>query len=188
MIMVTPLDTGLLQKFETLFPFLLVFVIVYAILTRTAAFKDKEFIAAVIAFVLAITTLFSRIAVKSILLMAPWFVLFFIIIVFGVVVYQAFGIEEKTIIETITGKEYGKTFGNFMLALILIIGLGSISYVYSQEQGFLRLSGGANVSVVPQDGEVGGFWGVLTNAKVLGMILLFLVGLFTVRFLSETPS
>src|SRR3989338_4089470 len=125
--MATPLDVGLLQKFDVIFPFIFVLVIVYAVLARTEWFKEKQGIAFMLAFLLAIMTLFSSIAIKTINRMAPWFVL---VVVFGILVilaYQAMGLSEKTILETITGKEYGGAFGWWVLALMLIIGFGSLT-------------------------------------------------------------
>ena len=40
--MATPLDIGLIAKFDIIFPFLLVMVLVYAFLSRTEWFKEKQ--------------------------------------------------------------------------------------------------------------------------------------------------
>lgn len=191
--MATPLDVGLLQKFDVIFPFMFVLVLVYAILSRLAAFKDKHAIAFLIAFILAIMTLLSRIAVRTINLMAPWFVLLFIFIILVMIAYQAFGISEKSIIDVITGKEYGGTFAYWILALVLIIGIGSLATVISEEKGFTKL--GAENATTPvgvgegqYPAEQVGFWQTIVHPKVLGMVLILMIALFTINKLASSPE
>ena len=194
--MATPLDVGLLQKFDVIFPFLFILVVVYAVLTRIEAFKDKHAVAFLIAFVLAIMTLLSRIAVRTINLMAPWFVLLFVFIILVMIAYQALGISETTLIDVITGNEYGSVFGYWMLAMVLVIGLGSLATVISEEKGFTTLgTEGAAANATPAGvtggqypAEKVGFWQTLVHPKVLGMVLIMLIGLFAINKLSTTPA
>lgn len=183
--MATPLDIGLLQNVGIIFPFLLVLVFAYAILTKTAVLgKDAHGINAFVAFCLAVATLFSPVAVKTIQLMSPWFVLLFVFIVFLLLGFQTLGVEESTIKSIIKSSEHGDTIFYWMIALIAVIGLGSLASVISSEHGFKALSE-ANESVVPSSDEDVGFFQTLFNAKVLGMILLLLIALFTVRNLTK---
>ena len=182
--MATPLDIGILQNVSIIFPFLLVLVMVYAVLSMTKIFGDNKGTYAFIAFVLAVSTLFSSTAVKTINLMAPWFVLLFIFSIFLLVSYQLFGVSDKKIIEIVTSKQHGDTFFYWVLALVLIIGLGSLSTVISQERGFKALSEQeANKTVVQGEEEVG-FFATLFHPKVLGMALLLLIAVFTVKNLA----
>lgn len=181
--MATPLDVGLLQKFDIIFPFIFVLVIVYAVLARTEWFKEKQAVAFILAFLLAVMTLFSSIAVKTINRMAPWFIL---LVVFGILLilaYQAMGVSEKRVLEVLTGKEYGGTFAWWVLALMLIIGLGSLSAVVSEEKQFTRLAAGENVTVTGEAEEVG-FWATLFHPKVLGLALILLIAMFTIQKLA----
>ena len=68
--MVTLFETGILQKLDFLFPFLLVLVLVYVVLTRLEYFKEKQGIAAIIAFILGILTITSSFVTKVINKMA----------------------------------------------------------------------------------------------------------------------
>ncbi|MEK6849133.1 MAG: hypothetical protein AABY01_01035, partial [Nanoarchaeota archaeon] len=86
--MATPLDLGLLANVGVIFPFLLVLVFSYAILSKIQIFgKDQNGLNAFISFVLAVITLFSPIATKTIAVMAPWFVLLFIFMIFLLIAY-----------------------------------------------------------------------------------------------------
>jgi len=180
--MATPLDVGLLQKFNVIFPFLFVLVLVYAILSRTGWFKDKQAMAFLLAFILAAMTLFSSIATRTINLMAPWFVLLFLFGILILVAYMTFGIKEETIGHILTQSMYAKDFAYWILALVLIIGLGSLSYVISTEEGWGTLGGEE-----PTGEEAVGFFATLTHPKVLGMTLLMLIAMFTVNKMMQKP-
>jgi len=180
----TLLDITALQQFQGIFPFLLVLVLIYAILARTDMFKEKQGIAALLAFICAIMTLFSRVAIKTINLMAPWFVLFVIFGVLLVLAYMAFGIDQETIFKTITGDEFGGVFGFWVLAIMLIIGLGSLFSVINEEAPLTGLQGD-NVTAAQMSQE-GGFWQTLFHPKILGMILILLIAFFTISRLTSS--
>lgn len=183
--MATPLDTGLLQKFDIIFPFLLVMVLVYVVLGRVSWFKDKQAFCFVIAFALGIMTIFSRVAVRTINMMAPWFVLLFIFMILVLMAYMAFGVKEETILDTITKGKYATDFAYWILALVLIIGIGSLTTVISEEQGFTSTTG---TTEAPATGEKAGFWETIFHPKILGLALLMLVALFTIQKLAAAPK
>ncbi len=181
--MATPLDFGLLKSFSSLFPFLLVTVTVFAVLCKLAPFKDQKGIYAFIAFILGVMTLFSPIAIKTVNRMAPWFVLFFIFSIFVLLAFQVFGISEATIGSVITSSEHGDTFFYWVIAMVLVIGVGSLTSVISEEKGFT--SNSTEVEPEVKGEESVGFVQTIVHPKVLGMILLLLVAAFTVRNLSK---
>ncbi|HSU72959.1 MAG TPA: hypothetical protein VLJ21_03870 [Candidatus Binatia bacterium] len=184
--MATPLDLGLLAHVSSIFPFLFVLVLVYAILSGTKIFGDNKGIYAFIAFVLAVMTLFSPLAVKSIDRMAPWFVLLFIFGIFFVLAFMVFGVEMKTITDVV---KKDSTVFYWILAIVLIIGIGSVTSVVSEEKGFKSLSqiesGNETVAPTPAGQENVGFFQTLFHPKVLGMALLLLIAMFTVRHLAS---
>ncbi|MBW2973388.1 hypothetical protein KY346_03270 [Candidatus Woesearchaeota archaeon] len=184
--MATPLDIGLLQKFDLIFPFLLILVIGYVVLTRIKIFKENQALAFILSFALAVLALFNPIVIKTINMMAPWFVLLFVFMLLVFMAYVAFGIKEDTIIETITKGKYATDFGYWILALVLIISIGSLTTVISQEEGFIPLTeDNATVAAAPEGGEQAGFWTTLFHPKMLGMVLLLLIALFTIQKLSQ---
>ena len=177
--MATPLDVTALGHFSGLFPFLLVMVLSYAIFMRTPWFKEKPGIAALLSTILAFMTLFSTVAIKTINLMMPWFVLFLIFGVLLIFSYMAFGVKEESIVNILTTSEYAGTFGIWVIAIMLIIGLGSMFQVINEQQPLTGLQAGEQVEVQPQNGEYG-FWQTLFHPKILGMILILLVAFFAV--------
>lgn len=185
--MATPLDVGLLQKFDVVFPFLLIIVVTYVALTRINYFKENQAYAFIIAFALGVLSLFNTVVIKTINMMAPWFVLLFIFMLLIFMAYTAFGVKEDTIIGTITTGNYAKDFGWWVFAIVLIIGLGSLSTVISQEKGFTPLTTGENASVVPEGAgtEETGFWETLFHPKILGLVLIFMIAMFTISRLAQ---
>lgn len=187
----TFLDIGVFPFFAIIWPFMFVTVVSFAFLSKMKVLGENKAIHAMIAFFLGLTTLFSSVAVKTINLMAPWFVLLFVFGLFVLMIYMSFGISEQQILEVIYKGEESGTFGWWILAIALIIGIGSLSAVISEEKGFTKL-GGKEVVITPE-GEVAqvetaGFFGVLTNPKVLGFALVMLIGMFTVSKMVQKPT
>ena len=182
--MVSPLDISALKQFSGIFPFLFVLVLVYAILSQTSWFKEKQGMAALIALIAAFMTLFSTIAIKTINLMAPWFVLFVTFIILFMLVFMVFGYDIKTITEFITSGEYG--IGIWAMAIMIVIGVGSLVAVVNEEVGFKGLTEG-NVSMSGEQpaSEQYGFWQTLFHPKILGMALVLMVAFFTVRQITK---
>ncbi len=179
--MATPLDITALEHFKGVFPFLLVLVFVYAVLSRIAWFKDNKGIAGVIAVLAALITLVSPIAIKTINRMAPWFVLFIMFGVLLILAYMSFGVEESTIKTVLTSDHYGSVFSTWVLAIMLIIALGSLFSVINEEAPLTELSG-------DQQPAQPGFWETLFHPKLLGMVLVLLVAFFTIGKMSVSEG
>lgn len=182
--MATPLDIGVLKSFEILFPMIFVLIITYAVFSYTRILGENKAIAAILSFVLAISTLFSTVALKTINMMAPWFVLFFIFAIFVLATYQLFGMKE----DAITGiwqkwHSGGSTLFWWILAIVVIIGFGSLLTVLGEE---------GKPPVYIEDATDNGddepqmsFWSTLTNPQVLGAVLILLIAMFAIKNLAE---
>ena len=72
--MVTFLETGLINYFAIIFPALLVFAVVFALLEKTKIVGENKGINAIIAIVLAFMVMLSANVAEIINYMAPWFV------------------------------------------------------------------------------------------------------------------
>ena len=182
--MATPLDIFGTQQFSWIFPFLFVLVLVYAILAWTPMFSEKKGIAGLLAFIAAVMTSLSSITIKTINLMAPWFVLFLIFGVLMILAYMAFGIDKDTIFKTLTGAEHGGSFAMWVISIMLIIGVGSLFTVINEEVGFRELAGDNITAERPS--ESFGFWQTIFHPKVLGMILILMIAYFTIGKMSSS--
>ena len=142
-----------------------------------------------VALAIAVITLFSVPARTIINIMAPWFVVLFIFIIFVLMAFRIFGDVDFM---TVLGGESGKMVVYWIIAIAIIIGLGSISYVVfgnGVPQATAAPSANASVSLTPQEGAVastGGtaFWSTLMHPEVLGLALILLIGMFTIQRLA----
>jgi hypothetical protein len=182
--MVTPLDVGLLKNFQVIFPFLLIFCITYGILTYTKIFGENRAIHAMIALVLAFMSLFSDIAVETINTAAPWFVLLVIFIVFLMLGFMIIGVREADILKLIKDPEY-HFIGWWIVALVLIIVIGSLSHTISAKRGgYPPFTAGDNVTLEDKTQE-SAFWKTLFHPKVLGFAAIMLIAFITVNKLTS---
>jgi hypothetical protein len=186
--MATPLDMGILQSFQSVFPFLFTFLIVYGVLSYTKILGENKAIPALLAALLAIVTLFSSVALKTINMMAPWFVLLFVFGIFLLIAYQLFGVKEESISGLWKNWEGGgSTVFYWVLTFVLIIGLGSLLTVLKEEHKapmFVENATVAAGAAVPQVS----FWTTILNPKVLGAALLLLIAMFAIKNLTQGPS
>ena len=179
--MATPLDITVLKEFQGVFPFLLVLVLTYAILSQTDWFKGKQGWAALVSTIAALMTLFSSIAMKTINLMAPWFVLFIIFATLVILAYMALGVEKGTIVDVIKNDSFG--VGTWVIVIMLLIGLGSLFSVLNEEVGGLETLQGEDSSGSVEGSS--GFWQTLFHPKVLGLVLVLLIAFFTIKYMTS---
>ncbi|MBS3147606.1 hypothetical protein J4219_01855 [Candidatus Woesearchaeota archaeon] len=177
--MATPLDITVLKQFEGVFPFILVLVLTYVVLLRIEWFKEKnQVFAALIALILAMLTLFSDIAMKTINLMAPWIVLLIMFMTFVMFTYMVLGFEQKDIVAHIKSGEFAS--GTFVIALLILIAVGSLMFVVSEEYDLDAVKSGNVSGTGPAE-----FWQTIFHPKVLGLMLVMLIAFFTVRYMTE---
>lgn len=189
--MATPLDITLVKQFDFVFPFLLVFVMVYASLSFMKAFKDNKALHALLALVLAFMTLFSPIAVKTISLMSPMFVVLIIFLLFLLMVFMTLGPTESDIMSAIRLKENQFIFW-WIAAFVILIGFGSFFMALAESGGVPGYTGpGGTLDVGAIGGVAGGqqaeFFKTLFHPKLLGLIFIMLLGLFTINRLASAP-
>jgi hypothetical protein len=182
--MATPLDIGILAKFNIIFPFLLILIGAYVFLSKTTWFKEKQAIAFVIAFVLALMTLLSPIAVRTINMMAPWFILLLIFMLFVLMAYQTLGVPEATITEIITNSKYSKDIFWWVMVAVLIIGIGSLASVVSHRET-TTYTGSTTPGEEVAPTEETGFWQIASNPKILGVALILIIAMFTIQHLAK---
>ncbi|MDP7116560.1 MAG: hypothetical protein QF632_01005 [Candidatus Woesearchaeota archaeon] len=185
--MATPLDTGLLSNFGVIFPFLLVFCLMYAVFIKTDIFGDNKGLAAIISFALGIMTLFFPIIRESINVMAPWFVLFIFAISFILLGFMMFGASESDILSVLRTKEHGY-LNTWIAGLGLLIVFGSLTSVVSDFGGVGETAdGGVEVNIGDDGTQESAFWDTFVHPDVLGMVLILLIGAFTVSRLASKP-
>jgi hypothetical protein len=184
--MATPLDIGLLSNFKIIFPFLLSVFVIYGILSYKKVFGDNKTLHLLIALFVGFFILFSATVREIISTMAPWFILLFIFIFFGLIVFMSFGATETDIMDVVSNEKYRYIIWWFV-ALSVIIAIGSVTSVTFKEGkplGVNETTEGRTTTA--SESGTSAFWNILFHPKVLGLTVIFLVALFTVSRLSAS--
>ncbi|TKJ17571.1 hypothetical protein CEE44_03490 [Candidatus Woesearchaeota archaeon B3_Woes] len=179
--MATFLDMGLLNKFELIFPFLFILVIVWGILSYSKFLGDNKFVHSLVALLLALVVLFSDASREIINLFAPWFVIIFIFVVFILISVKMFGATDSEIAEAMAGKYnwIAWTLGSiFLLIFILSIINVRVWDEDTEDSASMIKEGDAG------KGGLGGFFATLRHPSVLGMLLILFIATFTIQKLS----
>ena len=88
--MATILDLGLLQSFDVIFPVILIFALVFAILQKTKIVGDSLGINSIIAVAVAFMALLSENVIQVVKFIVPWFTIAIIFFLLIILVFQVF--------------------------------------------------------------------------------------------------
>lgn len=78
------IDISGITTFMPIFGFLLVFTVVYALLSKTKALGDNKFVSLIVSFAVAIIFLVSSTAIEMVKNITPWIAVFAVMLVFVV--------------------------------------------------------------------------------------------------------
>ncbi len=190
--MATPtLDVGFLSYFSPIFIFVLVFTMGYGVFQFTKMFGDNKVLHALISFFIAVVFLFSTAATTVIMVIAPWFTVLFIFIIFILMAYKMFGATDSQIKEVVSK---ASAVQYTILALGIIILLFGLGAGFGQE----LLEGAGDITDVRDAATEAGEGSTATssfqqnlistlfNEKILGMALIMAIAAFTIR--AMTPA
>ena len=211
--MVTFLDIGLLGAVSSIFMIILVFVIMYGFLSWTKPFGgSNQGLYALIAFAFAIISMMSKGFVTLITTITPWFFTLIFIGFFILFVLMMFGLKEK---DLVAGKSPElRTWVIILTVVVLLFGLGAAfgqttldagtgtttapttpnnqepstgepGYVYyGDDFTYQDTNNQATTSTASQSfGE--NVMATLFHPKVLGMVVILLIGAFAMFLLTK---
>ena len=163
--MATFLDVAGLAQFSNLFVFILVWLGVVAILTATKALGENKAIIWIIGLIVGLLVWFSPIAIGSIKFIIPWFGVIFIFVLFIIMATKLFGVS---------GTEFADL--KWVVVVIIILGLviGALSYVREES----KIPGNETGKDFSKSTSV------IFHPKVIGMIFISLVAVFTIALLA----
>lgn len=192
--MATPtIDVSLLQHFSPIIIFVLVLVLVYALLQSTKALGDNKIIHALIALVIGLIVLYSKVATDMISYMAPWFTILFVFIIFVLIMYKLFGASDDSIRNVIT-HHTGLQWGIAIIAIIIII--GAMGHAFGQQALTERTGVAPTEEGAAEEGAAAGEGGTATasfsrnlsatfyHPKILGVLFILILAAFTIRAMS----
>lgn len=180
--MATLLDFTLLERFGGLFPILLVVVVAYALIAKFDLFSKNKFGALVLAALFGLVIGMTPTVSRAIQIMAPFYVLLFVALFFILLTMMTLGFKEETVTNYINepathGGWVGWTVGS-IATLIFIVGF----FRAFAEQGLVPgLGGEIPTDVSPQEAV---FYQIFFHPKVMGMVLVLLVVIFTINRLA----
>jgi hypothetical protein len=169
-----------------------IYAILYGIFQWAKFLGDNKVLHAVIAIVAAIfVAILSPGASTMVRFMIPWFTVLGIFIVLAIMLYKIFGATDSQIKDVVAKPMVYWT----VFIIIIIMVLGALSQAFGQRQLELTTGETQNMTGVdinrPEDLEAGtgsfnqNLAATFYHPKVLGMILLFIVGALTVSTLAR---
>ncbi len=177
--MVTVLDLGLLKVVDFIFPFLLVWAFVFALLQKTEVVGKALGVNALIATVVGFTVLLSRTVIDLINFMIPWFAIAIIFFVLMILLFMVMGYKDVN------------AYQDPALRWVLIaVGILIVFAAFGKVLGQSLLEQGAQAGTVVEGTDVagGGFqqniFATVFHPKVLGLLVLFAIAVFTVALMS----
>lgn len=184
--MATMLDISMFQSFSSLFAFLLVFVIVFAILELRNFFKSSGLHALIALFVATLVATSSNV-MPLIAWMTPWFVIVLFFFVFVMMITAFIGVSEEGFVEALGGAS-GITVA--MLVVIGIIFAAALGHIYGQQAlelttGQQNVTGATGVPTTTNTFREN-VAAVFFHPKILGMLLVLLIAAFTIRLMASS--
>jgi hypothetical protein len=195
--MATFLDIAFLDKFSSIFVVLFVFVLVYAVLTFKGAFGGNKGVSALLAFSVGFIFLFAPDAIEILKRTVPWMVLGLIGMVFIILLMQATGVGADVWSIMSPGKQRSVVtwviiyfFVDFLFAGSSVIGQKAGPYLGSNSTNSISrstavLGAGGSVASGSFQENLGA---TLFHPKVLGVILILVIALFTALWLGSVST
>lgn len=184
------LDISLLKGFSFIFPFLLVWTVVYAILEYREMFGKQKELHAIIAFVTAMLVALTKPAVEVISTMTPWFIVLLMVFVLMIMFFRFFGVKEEQIASVFVSPEY-YWVGWWLVIVSLLLFAAAIGKVFfgvavpTGEQITGVQTTGTGVAGIGEEA----FLKTMFHPKVLGMMFIFIIAALTIRMLAgEVPT
>ena len=190
------LDIGVLENFSIVFVFILIFAIIYAISEKVNLFGDNKGMYGIISLVVAFLLILSEKAVILINFMTPWFIVLFLFLFLSIFALKMFGFSDSDASALIKNER----FFPYIIVIIIIIVIAAFSNMFGQS---LLEKGEHDTINVDDNGEEiqeyessettstqtdsfgQNVLNTIIHPKVLGMILVMAIGLFTLIFLTK---
>ncbi len=166
--MATFLDVTTLENFSVIFVFVFVWLVVYAILLYTKVLGDKQIINILVGLVVAFFVIISPLATLVVKQIAP---VFAVVLVFIAIISVASGMFGKVDVEAIPGLK-----GVMIVVLVIALIVGGLAIVRE------------NIDVPERGEDFGKISTVIFHPNFLGIILIFVIAIFTVGLLAAKQS
>ena len=178
--MATFIDAAVIGHFSSLFVFLFILVVVYAVLTLTGILGENKSLSAIVALALAVLFAASSTATRVFELAAPWFVLLFLVVFLILLIAKFTGSEDL-----IGFKKNVVLIVVLIIMIIAIFGM-ALGQVNKEKKAEATESGEIDENTESTFSE--GVMQTLRHPSVLGLIVVLLIAVFAVLLLGANPS
>lgn len=183
--MATVLDFGMLEYFSFIFPVILIFALVYALLHKTQFLGKSPAINAIVAIVIAFLMLLSDKAIELVNFVIPWFAVGIVFLILLIMILQMFGVKETHLFSIIKDKAVYWT----LLGVSVVILIAAFGSVFGQDLADAANQQQRNETSVGERSTASGdfeqdMWAILFHPKVLGLIILFTIAVFATFLLT----
>lgn len=204
--MASVLDIGLTNFFMPIFIFLLVFVALYALFSKVKLFgKEAKGINAIIAFVLALIVILSKTVVNYLTFVIPWFFIVALVLLFFIFIGKMFGKTDKQVNWAFSWGTRSPviTWVIIFVALVVVIGFTHVGGQELLEEN-PEFAPGEEGEPVEESSESitnnyegkeldpassdysSNFLATIIHPKVMGMLILCIVGMIAILLLTKS--
>ncbi len=191
--MASVLDLGLIDQFSSIFAILFIFLIVFAVLESTNVLKAGHGVHGLIALIVALISATNTDALSVVTQISPFFVIVLVVIFFLFLATSFAGFKFDEVLSVIGGRDNASIWIILVTVIIVLFGLGNVygqSFLKQTTIGQLTTEDGAVIgNQTSTDTNTGSFADNLANTiyhpKVLGMILVMLIGAFAIALLTR---
>lgn len=166
--MATFLDLTGLEQFSSFFVFIFVWLAVWAILAYTKIFGENKALSIILGLIIGIFVLLSPTVTGSIAYIAPWIALVFVFIMLLKIVLQSFGATDV--------EAFAPLKSVFIVIIIIALLFGMLAYI--RERTVLPGEGGTS-----EEYDFTKATNIIFHPKVLGIIFIFIIAVFTIALL-----
>ena len=186
--MATFLDVSLIKGFSFIFPFLLVWSVVYAILEHRQVFGSRKELHAIIAFVSAMLVAITQPAVEIISIMTPWFIILLIVLMLMILFFKFLGVKDEDITAVVRNPDNSVITWWFIIVSLIIFAaaVGKVFFGAALPTGE-QITGTTEIATTASGFTGAGeeaFLKTLFHPKVLGLIFIFVIASLSIHLLS----
>lgn len=193
--MATFIDIAFFEGLKPLLILLIVFAIVYGVLSKSNILGGNKSISAIVALVLGIVVMLSNKLTLVIMVLIPWFVILAIFIILVVIAFKALGLPDDSLMAAAQDQRLYWT----LIVVVIILFIASLAYVFGQEELNVTSSntsqitfGGDKIQYDSEGLPITNTDDFQHNAKatfyhprILGFILIILISVFAVTQLTR---
>lgn len=179
--MASLIDMGILNYFAPVFVFLLIYGIIFALLTKVKFFGDNKGTNALISFAIAFLFVLTPELLDVVKIITPWFTILMIFVLLLVLLFLFVGVKETDVAAAFKDKA--------LFWVLIIVGLAIMMYALTQVYGVQinQIYAGENATIDGAEGASGlnqEIGKLVFHPRVLGALLLLFIAAQAVRFIA----